>query len=506
MWENSPRSYYGDTPFESSPFETSYRDEEPAAEDENLYQMSRIEGSGMGSSRRLARRRLYKKVGAGVCLLVAALVGISLMVGGSGGGDSGSTTPAATTNNSKKSSTPPPPLSNNPYAPPPEMLDPPRHDGPMHPTEVDKEEATDLVILRRAEFLQVLEPLYDQYNLDISLLHKPDDNSPQQLAFAFITDTQAYPLLSPRKRLERFALACFYYSTYRQSNPYTPQPSDWSSEHQWMLHYDVCVWQGVYCHVEENGHVWEIRLGSNRLSGGLPMELVLIQELKVIWLPNNFLHVSSHDARLFGLLPRLEVLDLNDNYVEYVDRLPSNVSHVALSYNLMEDFAIYDWPALTHLEVESNFLTKLDGVNELPSIEYLYVRRNQLELQLPDWILPLRMATTVWLDENNVTGTLPDLTDSNLVSLSIASTQLTGTIPALPTSLQRLWLYENALTGSIPDQVASLSHLRVLDIHANLLTGVVPNVACTNIAKYNKRSQIVVDCARVACVCCNCTV
>jgi M6 family metalloprotease-like protein len=112
-------------------------------------------------------------------------------------------------------------------------------------------------------------------------------------------------------------------------------------------------------------------------------------------------------------------------------------------------------------------------------------------------------VSDLWLDYNNLTGTLPaqigaltglqtlDLTGNNLISpiptqigsltqlwlLSLADNQFSGVIPTSLgslTNLYYLWLDFNQFSGSIPTQITGLPNLRDLDLSDNLLTGVIP--------------------------------
>jgi hypothetical protein len=97
-------------------------------------------------------------------------------------------------------------------------------------------------------------------------------------------------------------------------------------------------------------------------------------------------------------------------------------------------------------------------------------------------------AVALWLDSNDIRGTIPDEIGhlSGIASLSITNATLTGSIPDSMgdlTGLRRLWLYSNKLTGTIPTALAALPELEVLELHHNDLTGAMPPDVCTTIAK-----------------------
>ena len=67
-----------------------------------------------------------------------------------------------------------------------------------------------------------------------------------------------------------------------------------------------------------------------------------------------------------------------------------------------------------------------------------------------------------------------------MVSLSLRSNQLTGPVASTTFSslvnLQRCHLSANLLSGPLPRSLNNLRHLRVLHLHTNALTGVVPDL------------------------------
>lgn len=109
-------------------------------------------------------------------------------------------------------------------------------------------------------------------------------------------------------------------------------------------------------------------------------------------------------------------------------------------------------------------------------------------------------TVALWLDSNQITGTIPTeiglLTE--LASVSMTNATLSGTIPTEMgnlTNLRRLWLYNNELTGTIPAVLNQLTDLEVLELHYNKLGGSMPQGICANIdnSAYEFKS-LTVDC------------
>lgn len=163
-----------------------------------------------------------------------------------------------------------------------------------------------------------------------------------------------------------------------------------------------------------------------------------------------------------------------------------------------------------HLEMEYNSLTgNLAVLAELPKLEQVYLRQNELESHL-NFLKSDNMSNlmSLWFDGNDIVMGIPteigELTE--LRSISIADTKLTGTIPTeigLLSNLQRLWLYKNELTGTVPTELENLSSLELLKLEDNDLEGSIPHKVCKIIdhSSYAK-SAVAADCDKVDCECC----
>jgi Leucine-rich repeat (LRR) protein len=118
----------------------------------------------------------------------------------------------------------------------------------------------------------------------------------------------------------------------------------------------------------------------------------------------------------------------------------------------------------------------------------------------------LLTTVAVWLDKNDITGSIPTEIGllTGLASISITNSSLTGSIPTEMGNLhalQRLWLYSNKLTGNIPAELANLDNLEVFEVHNNNIVGSMPNNICDAIDKseYNYKS-LTSDCkSEVSC-------
>lgn len=91
---------------------------------------------------------------------------------------------------------------------------------------------------------------------------------------------------------------------------------------------------------------------------------------------------------------------------------------------------------------------------------------------------------TIYLYDNNLTGTLPDALGYNMTKLTwidVLSNKIRGTIPASLgelSSLLTLSLGDNELTGAIPKTLGKLTSLESIDLLKNNLSGLIPSEFC----------------------------
>ncbi|KAI2514330.1 hypothetical protein MHU86_223 [Fragilaria crotonensis] len=320
--------------------------------------------------------------------------------------------------------------------------------------------------------------------------------------------------------LQRYALAAFYYSTYQVATAYTPNPPIWVSNSRWLSTDRACEWAGIQCNTRER--VNGISLESNALTGKIPPDLALLREnLLTLDLTTNLIYMEPEDLEFLGSFTKLESLLLDDNYIYTEDGLPSslggctNLLKLRLSYNLMggqlPDDVFSKMTKLQHLEIESNFFTGTLPVTigALESLTYVYMRRNDMVFNL-DFLKSGEMKNlfALWLDANDVTGTIPTEVGklTELASLSLTNGTLTGRIPTELGSiseLRRVWLYNNQLTGVIPSTIQNLAKLEVFEVQDNKLVGNMPQGVCKNVRdKEYLHKSLIADCGEVNCTAC----
>lgn len=213
----------------------------------------------------------------------------------------------------------------------------------------------------------------------------------------------------------------------------TTNGSEWKISKNWNTKVDICDWHGIGC---KDGHVILVNLGANNLSGTPPPEL-------------------------FDL-PKLEILWLNSNPIDF------SFAHIGRAKTLMD------------LRVDETSLTSLSGVGAAMYLTSLHVGFNSLQGPIPTELLQLKNMRTLVMNNNGLTGTIPDLTEmAFLRTLRLGNNIFQGPVPPFDDMhiLNTIDLSNNKLSGSIPesflDRVGQKLSIEV-DLSNNMMTGQIP--------------------------------
>jgi hypothetical protein len=144
------------------------------------------------------------------------------------------------------------------------------------------------------------------------------ENSPQSKALAWLRNNTLLETYSLSRRLERFSLATFFFSTGGDRR--------WRSNSSWLSDDDECSWysgnnESSVCGSE--GYK-ELILGDNDLRGTLPLEVALLSSLEVLEMPRNIL--SGFLPTTLGDMSNLREMQLLDNYLS--GTIPSQIGQL----------------------------------------------------------------------------------------------------------------------------------------------------------------------------------
>ena len=332
-------------------------------------------------------------------------------------------------------------------------------------------------------------------------------DSYQSKALKFVEESYIAGTHDQNRILQRLALACIYYATYKVDSPFTNiefQGSavffGWQSDDGWLKDADECSWYGITCN--EQGFVEGIDLSGNLLTGSFPPETALLKESLVrLNLKKNMMYnFADAGTRWLGQLTQLKELDLSETPFHYKG-IPSAIGKLVdleildISYSLffgeLRDRTFSKLKNLQFLDIGGNsYNSSLPlSIGNLTKLQYFYASDCDLEGDLSVWTQPAQTPGLyeLWIDQNpKVVGPIPPEIGqySNLASLSLTGLGISGPIPKQLgdlSEMKQLWLYGNKLNGEIPPQLGNLTKLSRLELEANDLIGSMPNQICQNV-------------------------
>ena len=293
-------------------------------------------------------------------------------------------------------------------------------------------------------------------------------------AFLLLTSGNAYAQDSVES--DRAVLVALYNAT---GGP------NWTDNTNWLSNEPLSEWLGVA--TNDDGHVTELNLRRNQLTGEIPVELSQLSQLQRLGLHYN--QLTGEIPAELGQLSQLQELWLRRN--QLTGEIPvelaqlSQLQRLGLSGNQLTGEIPVELAQLSQLQYLYLHNNQLTGpipveLGQLSQLQYLYLFGNQLTGPIPVELGQLSQLESLNLGSNQLTGEIPaELAQlSQLGRLNLGSNQLTGEIPvelAQLSQLQELWLRRNQLTGEIPAELGNLANLQLLYLHGNELNGPIPS-------------------------------
>jgi Leucine-rich repeat (LRR) protein len=295
--------------------------------------------------------------------------------------------------------------------------------------------------------------------------------NPSTLTSDLSNEVSASPNALGVPQIEYEALVALYNST---------DGDNWTDNTNWLT--GTAPWFGVNT---ENGHVVELWLDNNQLSGPIPAELGDLANLRVLQLSDNQL-TGDIPVELGGLANLVSmwmgVNQLTGSIPAELGQL-MNLQSLSLSVNLLTGGIPPEIGALAHLKdlwLDRNQLTGSipPALGGLAQLHILQLSDNKFSGSIPVELGNLTHLINLWLSNNQLSGPIPaELGDlAALESLSLMLNQLTGTIPpelGNLVNLTGLWLNRNQLSGAVPN-MAGLTKMITFDLSTNGLTGPIP--------------------------------
>ncbi|OAP15436.1 RLP15 [Arabidopsis thaliana] len=202
-----------------------------------------------------------------------------------------------------------------------------------------------------------------------------------------------------------------------------------------------------------------LKLSHNKLSGEIFPESTNFTNILGLFMDNN-LFTGKIGQGLRSLI-NLELLDMSNN----------NLTGVIPSW-------IGELPSLTALLISDNFL-KGDIPMSLfnkSSLQLLDLSANSLSGGIPPHH-DSRNGVVLLLQDNKLSGTIPDTLLANVEILDLRNNRFSGKISEFinTQNISILLLRGNNFTGQIPHQLCGLSNIQLLDLSNNRFNGSIPS-------------------------------
>lgn len=262
----------------------------------------------------------------------------------------------------------------------------------------------------------------------------------------------------------------------------------WFNKTNWKTSANVGDWYGVNV---SGGRVFQVELGSNNLTGQLPVEIGDLTALERLDVAGNTL--SGNIPGSIGNLINLNYLNVSWN--DYTDASFPGELNQLVNLEILNLYrcnlsaipmSVFELTKLTGLYLGYNQITSVPvELENLSLLQTLYLGTNQLGGVAPPQLFKLSNLTSLDLSQNGFTE-IPDfitnmtwLTYLNMSGNSLDDLDMAN-IGNL-TNLETLYLTNNLLT-SITDEITSISSLRNLYLSSNQ----IPNSAMGNLAQLSE--------------------
>ncbi|CAF2064743.1 unnamed protein product [Brassica napus] len=201
-----------------------------------------------------------------------------------------------------------------------------------------------------------------------------------------------------------------------------------------------------------------LTLSNNKLSGEVFPESANFTKIRELSMDNNLF--SGKIGQGLQSLSSLSLLDISNNNLTGV--IPSWIGKLPFLYALL----------LSNNSLEGEIPISLFNMSNLRLLD---LSENTLSGDIPP-NLSSSWPVVLLLQDNNLSGVIPDTLLTSVSILDLRNNRLSGNIPTFTNihDTHSLLLRGNNLTGNIPRQLCGLRNIQLLDLASNRLNGSIP--------------------------------
>eukprot|EP00761_Pharyngomonas_kirbyi_P012940 gb/GECH01012967.1/.p1 GENE.gb/GECH01012967.1/~~gb/GECH01012967.1/.p1 ORF type:complete len:709 (+),score=100.26 gb/GECH01012967.1/:1-2127(+) len=182
----------------------------------------------------------------------------------------------------------------------------------------------------------------------------------------------------------------------------------WCHRQDWNEEFDPCFWKGIRC---KNGRIHSISVKGTTFRGLIPRNIHRLKKLKHINFQDN--SFSGSIPKNLYLMKQLETLNLKNNRFR---------GRIAPQIRKLENLKV--------LDLSNNRFSFFPEVKKgLPSLQYLDLSFNRLHGTIKRLISQSWNLTHVYVQDNLITGNLPQLPPPRLTKYNFDSNSISCPIP-----------------------------------------------------------------------------